>query len=118
MLRCENFCNEWVAKTLETITSKHRDLQQITIYLYIWNPSAHEDGGTLEEIVDINTGTRWLDVDRLLVKFWDSRSIRSKVVYVPEMENEEEETRDRVGKLFPELAKRGMIYLVDYSSED
>ena len=66
----------------------------------------------------MNTGTWWLDVDRLLVKFWDSRLIRSKVVYIPERESEEKEARDRVGKLFPELAKRGMIYLVDYSSED
>ena len=58
-----------------------------------------------------------MDVDRLLVQFWDSRSIRSKFMYLPMAGNEKVEIRDRAGRLLPELTKRGIIDLVECSSE-
>ena len=118
MFQCRHLSNKWVATTLETITPQHRDLQQITICPDTWDRSVREDGDAVEQTEDTNPGTQWLDVDRLLVKFWDSRLIRPKVVYLPKVANENKETRDRVLNLFPESKKRGIIDQVDYSSEN
>ena len=114
MFQCGYTSSEWVTATLETITPQHRDLQQIAIYPDIWD---HDDGAGFERIVYTTPGAQWLDVDRLLVQFWDSRSIRSKVMYLPVVENEKMEIKDRAGRLLPELTKRGIIDLVEYSSE-
>ena len=50
-----------------------------------------------------------MDLDRLLVQFWDSRSIRPKVV------TEKKGKRDWAGYLLPEITKRGIIDLVEES---
>ena len=114
VFRCGYSSSEWVATTLETITPQHRDLQQIAIHPDIWD----DDGDDIfESIVDTDPGAQWLDVDRLLVQFWDSRSIRSKFMYLPMAGNEKVEIRDRAGRLLPELTKRGIIDLVECSSE-
>ena len=114
MFQCGYSSSEWVTATLKTITPQHRDLQQIAIYPDIWD---HDDGAGFEQIIYTTPGAQWLDVDRLLVQFWDSRSIRSKVMYLPVVENEKMEIKDRAGRLLPELTKRGIIDLVEYSSE-
>ena len=77
----------------------------------------HDDGAGFEWIISTTPGAQWLDVDRLLVQFWDLRSIRSKGVYLPMVENGKMEIKDRAGRLLPELTKRGIIDLAEYSSE-
>ena len=65
---------------LQTVTSKHRDLWRISIHVpydYTLNsPGANVRQG-LEEVMY----GQWLDLDRLLVQFWKSRSIRRKITY-------------------------------------
>ena len=49
---------EWVIKTLETIASRHRDLQRISVYVAkIWSSTNRGDGVTIERVVDANPGT-------------------------------------------------------------
>jgi hypothetical protein len=95
---------------LETITSQHRDLQQISIHVpYILSYALH-GGGTTTEWID---GTQRLELDHLLVQFWDLRSIRPKVMY---SKNQKRGIRDLVVYLLPEITKRGIIDLVEESS--
>ena len=112
-LRCGHLNREWVAKTLETITSQHQDLQQITVYPIGLHRDVREHWNAVERFIVVNDGTPWLDVDHLLVQLWDSRSIRPRVAY--STGSEKEEVMGPIWNLFPELAKRGLIDLVEYS---
>ena len=53
----------------------------------------------------------WLDLDRLLVQLWESRSTPPKITRAI---NEEQETGDYIGCLLPETTKRGIIDVVEY----
>ena len=88
--------------TLQTVESKN--LRRITIYLYTVTP---ED--TMEETVR----KQWLDLDRLLVQFWTSRSIRPRLMHRSDKGGED--IRDRVPSLLPELTRRGLLDLVEYT---
>ena len=95
--------------TLETITFQHRDFQQISIHVpRIVSYAMHEDGLTMELIEEANPGTRWSDLDHLLLEFWKSRSIRLKVVD-PRTKDEKRGTKDWASYLLPEITKRGII---------
>ena len=113
MFRC-GLSGEWVTTTLETITSRHQYLQQISIRILRVRRYAQEGDFAIDWIERAYPVTWWSDLDRLLVQFWDSRSIRPKVLLPP--------TRKEVGMkdwgehLFPELTRRGVVDLVEYSS--
>ena len=61
---------QWITMTLQTVKSEN--LQSITIY--------PQDPGP--ETVEEEAYQEWQDLDRLLVQFWTSPSIRPRVVYV------------------------------------
>ena len=99
--------SKWVTATLETITSRHRNLQQISIHVpRTWTYTFQDDGVTINEINIEYPVAQWLDLDRLLLQFWDSRSIRPKVVYPPAGKTQ---VRNWAEELFPESTKRGII---------
>jgi len=117
VFQCGSLSSGRITRTLETITFQHQDLQKISIhvphilsYIYV----LHEDGVTWELIEAANPSMQWPDLDRLLVQFWDSRSIRPKVVY-PRTKNEKRRMKGWVGNLLPEIKKRGIIDLVEES---
>lgn len=59
----------------------------------------------------------WLDLDPLLVQFWESRSIRTKIVHPPHDPDDEEEGVDNWPEyLLPESMRRGIIDLVQEPS--
>jgi hypothetical protein len=98
---------KWIPATLRTAL-KLRDLREISIYLpnYITATSVGTDVG---RVIGEENGREWLDLDRLLVQFWESSSIRPKVVSLAQMD-----TEDSVGYqcLLPEITKRGIIDLM------
>jgi len=107
VLRCGPMSNRWVTMTLETIPFQHQDLQRISIHFpHILVRDMPQDG--LERIEGTNPRTQWPDLDRLLVRFWDSCSIRPKVVY-PQTGDPGKETRDWVSYLLPEITERGVL---------
>ena len=115
--------SEWVAATLETVPPQNRDLRHISVQVPdVWSCVIHEDGNTVERVVETDYGSKWLDLDRLLVRFWESRSICPKIVHLL-TGDKKTEMRDRSGHLFPELMRRGIVDLVGvddldgYSSE-
>ena len=85
---------QWITMTLRTVKSKN--LQFIGI-----NP--YDDG---PQIISEADHQEWQVLDHLLVQFWTSHSIRPWVMYM------EEDLKDRVPSLLPELTRRGLVDLV------
>jgi hypothetical protein len=90
---------QWITMAFQTARSKH--LQRIAIRpLYITSESL--GGETVRQ--------EWQDLDRLLVRFWTSHSIRPKVVCGAG--KGESGLRDLAPSLLPELTRRGAVDLV------
>jgi hypothetical protein len=92
-----------VTMALQTVQSKN--LQQITIYpcktLY-GTPGNPVEGAVLQQ---------WQDLDRLLVQFWTSHSIRPKITY--KVGKGQKDWGALVPRLLPELTRRGLFDLVE-----
>ena len=99
----------WVTSTLETITPAHRNLQQITIYIP-YDPQAHFNFFT--STVGEEKCGQWSNLDRLLVRFWESRSIRPGVAYDTSMV-QWGWARAYTEDLLPQIAARGIIDYVE-----
>ena len=54
----------------------------------------------------------WLDLDRVLVQLWESRSTRLEIGHNGVTEDEKKDAINCVRCLLPERTKRGGIYLV------
>ena len=94
---------EWVVKALQTITPKSQDLRQLIIDIpHDYTLSGLGDND--EEAVGEPVHGQWPDLDRLLIQFWESHSIRPKVVFTAGHGVE-----DFIGSLLPEITKRGIV---------
>jgi len=89
---------QWITAALQTVNSK--TLQSITI---------DQDGGRPETIGE-GFHKEWQDLDRLLVQFWTSHSIRPQMMYVAW--EGRKDLRDCRSSLLPELTRRGLVDLV------
>jgi len=93
---------EWITTALETIIPQHRELQKISISLPRIITSLNPDG------MKRSTAYReWMDLDRRLVQFWESRSTGPRVISMVWYWRKEE-VRGYVERLLPELTKRGV----------
>jgi len=93
---------QWITRTLQSVESN--DLRRITL-----RPDPYTFADTIQE-----TGYReWWELDRLLVQFRTSRSIRPKVVY--KMGLGVRDVRGYALSLIPELTRRGLVELVENS---
>ena len=102
----------WVIRTLRTITPEHRHLRQISIYV----PSrltSFDVGANIGQTIGGTITRQWLDLDHLLVQFWESRLIRPRVECV-RLGQRRQSAEYCVGGLLPETTKRGIIDLVEY----
>jgi hypothetical protein len=100
---------------LHTITSKHRDLQQIVIMVPYHISIVGADSNAGKAIGEANFG-QWLDLDRLLVQLWESRSVRPKIICVAHVK-EGRYVKDCVGRLLPEITGGGIIDLAEHLYE-
>jgi len=91
----------WITAALQTTESKA--LQRIA--LYPEDAALDPSDGKYQE---------WQDLDRLLLQFWTSHSIRPRVVYEPDEEGVD--LTDLAPILFPELFRRRLIDLVERPS--
>ena len=55
---------------------------------------------------------QWLELDRMLIQLWESRSIRPRVIRTV-LAKEEQCMRDCYGCLLPEMSKGGILDLVE-----
>jgi hypothetical protein len=96
--RCGDPNIQRITMVLRTVRS--RDLQQITIHLYT----------TSANLITEAVRQEWQDLDRLLLQFWISHSIRPKITY--EADKRWDDLRTSGPGLLPELTKRGLVDLV------
>ena len=101
---------------LDTITSKHVDLQQISIHM----PPAFcfvlvKRCPSVEQHIDkALPGMHWRDLDRLLVKLWKFYSIRTRILsYGTRIRDGVRDMRDWAEFLFPGLMSGGNLDLVE-----
>jgi hypothetical protein len=98
---------EWVITALQTITPKHQDLQQITIHLpyCLALPVLLTN---LRQTIGEVYSEKWLDLNQLLVQFWEACSIRPKIIFPTD------EGMEDIGYLLPEITKRRVIDIFEY----
>jgi hypothetical protein len=96
--RFEGLDVQRITMALQTVQSEH--LQQITIRL------CGDPVNPFEETVRLG----WQDLDRLLVQFWTSHSIRPKITY--DTREGHDDWGVSASRLLPELTKRGLVDLV------
>ena len=105
---------------LETVTLKHRDLQQISIHL---PPSTLllGDPVKIRQTVGEEIYSQWVKLDHTLVRLGESHAIRTKVIY-DAVNGEEAGVCECIEGLLPETTKRGVvnltksIYIMGYAS--
>ena len=91
---------------LQTITPEHQDLRRISIHIPFYLTNGTGAGQTVGEAAR----REWLDLDRLLVQLWESRSIRPRVGYKGLGQRMKQQTTDYwVGCLLPEITRRGIV---------
>jgi len=90
---------------LETITSKHRDFQQISIYIPRF-VVVTGDSVSVRQAVGEEIYGDWVELDRLLVGFLELHAVRPRIVYDAAVG-----WCKRVGELLPEMTARGIIEL-------
>ena len=91
---------------LKTITPDHPAPRKITIHVPY---SVTTDGFTTKPTGGPVHG-QWLELDRLLIQLWDSRSIRPKVVWTMQTGVN---GKDSAGRLLPGIMGKGMVDLVE-----
>jgi len=107
----------WMTLALKTITPAHRDFHDITIHVSGYLPSIANPTNLRETLGESFYG-QWVDLDRLLVQLWESRGIRPKVgCNVPKKGKVSmfEYTGYLLPEILPEITKRGIVELVDFS---
>jgi hypothetical protein len=105
----------WIIVALQTITLKYQDLQKISIYAP-HTFTLDGAGANIRRIAGETAYRQWLDLDRLLVQFWESRSIRPRIVHSGASREGKEEATNCIRCLLPEITRRGIIHLVEYHS--
>jgi hypothetical protein len=89
---------------VDTITSKHADLQQISIYLPL--PICCSEYPMA--IDKAPPGKHWRDLDRILIKLWEFYSIRTRLLaYRIDMQDGGRVIRNRTEYLLPGLMNEG-----------
>ena len=95
----------WITRALQTITHNYRDFRHISFDISDINSLTHVD---IRRDTRVPAFSQWSELDRLLVQFWDTRSIRLEINYYAL--GEKWEKMDGLAKgLLPEMAKRGLI---------
>ena len=96
------WCPEIQRITVTLQTAKSVNLEQIII---------HSTPAFTMPIME-STCREWQDLDRLLLQFWTSHSIRPQIKFRNEKDGHD--LRGAAPRLFPELTSRGIVDLVDY----
>ena len=103
VFQCRQSNVQWIAEALQTVESKN--LERITVrpdsYFFPYNITEPDR-------------RQWHTLDRLLVQFWTSHSIRPKVTYEAGAVATRKDIRDHAPSLLPELSRRGLVDLVEY----
>ena len=97
----------WTAMALKTLTSEHTHLQKVSIHTPI--------DGSVREATRDDIYERWMDLDCVLVKLWESNGIDTQVFYSTD---QEEGAHEYMCGLLPEAMKRGIFGMMYGSNFD
>jgi hypothetical protein len=90
---------------------EHRDLQNISIYIYPSFDSSADDSVDPKMAVGEEVYKQWMDLDDLLVQLWESHAVPTKLI----AERKAGWVYRVVTGLLPEITKRGIIQPVTYA---
>ena len=96
---------EWIIATLKTITQKHEDFKEISFNVT----------DVMYKVKD-NPITKWLELESLIVKFWEERSIQTKVIYGgPRCKGRVEKGQSLIlcPLLLPNVMKEGIVDMIE-----
>ena len=104
----------WVAMTLRTITQNHGNLQRISLEIH-WGFYARraDNPANLRDKIGETLYQGWLELDAVLARLWQSRLIRSELVYVVHSLEDGKKAGRLVESLLPEATTRGIIDLIE-----
>ena len=104
------FTIAWVAMTLKTISSEHRDLRNVSFRC----DGFYNFGGrsvNARKVVGEELYGQWMDLDRALVQLWELLAVPMKISYYSR--GKKKRAHKFVECLLPETTQRGIIKLVD-----
>lgn len=101
---------DWITTELQTLTPEHQDLRQISICVP-YNMSFAGFGARVRRVISDATYGQWLDLDRLMIQFWELRSIRPMVTCTKPAGMQS--MRDCIECLLPEVTRIGIMDLVE-----
>jgi hypothetical protein len=119
---CQQHC-QWVTTILRTIASNHGNgnVRQISLrasnILGAMDPRDRVDPTNLRNAIGETIHKEWLELDRLLVHLWESRSIQLRVMYNIPVWIYGQGARICMESLFPEVTMRGVVELVELRYE-
>jgi hypothetical protein len=91
---------------LETITTCHRDLQEVAIHAHF--PFALAGGHVdLRQTIREDVFRQWADLDHILIRLMESHAVRVKVTYLPL--RRKEEMCEYMNELLPRVTEKGRI---------
>jgi hypothetical protein len=111
---------QWVASTLRTITSDHRNFRQISLsygnrHLNTYHITPHG----FQTLMGDADYQGWLKLDRLVVELWESHSVRLRVLYGgPASSASMPGTKFCMESLFPETTVKGVVDPINYDDAE
>lgn len=66
--------------------------------------------GNFRHTIGKETYDQWMDLDRVLIRLWESNAIHTQVTYCAEVEGGM--ACQYIGSLFPEMRERGLVEMV------
>ena len=91
----------------QTTIPKHQELRKVSIYV-----PRHLTFFKCDTFKQSTSYGQWLDLDCLLVQFWESRSTRPRVILTTR-DGEKRNMRRFAESVLPELTRRGTIDLAE-----
>ena len=90
----------WVTNSLKTITSRHKDLRDVSIHPdFVIKPI--DNRVNLKQTVGEDNFQHWRDLDRTLNQLSELHGVRVKVVYYSHSNGKETEVHECVKELLP-----------------
>lgn len=105
----------WVIMALRSVTCNHRNLQRVSViadWLLYRRGFCRFDPANIVNWVGEAVYLRWLELDRLLFRLWESHSVHLEVRYEIPPSMDEKRARGFMEEFFPELTSRGLVDLV------
>lgn len=110
---------KWVVRALRTIEGNHNNFRQISLFTRIfWGPGLlRQDFREPRRTIGETIYAEWLELDRVLVKLWESHLIRPLLSYKVPSWVDTKDARGSMDRLLPEATRRKIVDLIGPTNE-